>query len=374
MPLNRSIPFFNYAALFAEHEDELSKVILDVCRRGAYIMQQDLRHFEEKLQSFLNVKHVFGVADGTNAIILALHAADIGPGHEVILPSHTYVATAAAVHYVGATPVLVECGADHMVDPESVRKAVTDKTRAIMPVQLNGRTADMAALQSIADKHGLVIIEDAAQALGSKFNDRYAGTFGSAGTFSFYPAKLLGCFGDGGAVVTNDSRIAERISLLRDHGRNADGDVVDWGTNSRLDNLQAAILNFKLTTFGNDIERRRAIAHRYHLGLSGLDQIVLPPMPNDHGTHFDVYQNYEIEAERRDELRKYLEDKGVKTIVQFGGRAVHQYDGLGFRGVSLPFTEKMYTRCMLLPMNTTLSDDDVNYVIDLIQHFYKVGL
>src|SRR5262249_33720194 len=156
------------------------------------------------------------------------------------------------------------------------------------------------ALQAVADKHGLVIVEDAAQGLGSKFRGRYAGTFGAAGTFSFYPAKVLGCFGDGGAVVTNDDAVARQIMLLRDHGRDEDGRVVAWGLNSRLDNLQAAILDFKLKTYPQEMARRREIAARYQAGLGDLPQVALPPAPDADPDHFDVYQNYEIEAEGRD--------------------------------------------------------------------------
>jgi dTDP-4-amino-4,6-dideoxygalactose transaminase len=228
----------------------------------------------------------------------------------------------------------------------------------------------MDPVMALAREHNLAVVEDAAQALGSKFNDRFAGTFGVAGTFSFYPAKVLGCFGDGGGLVTNDDGIAERVRLLRDHGRNADGEVIAWGTNSRLDNLQAAVLNFKLKTFPRDLERRRAIARIYDAGLRDLAQLVLPPGPDAGAGHHDIYQNYEIEAERRDELKAHLEKAGVRTIVQFGGKAVHQFSGLGIAGVSLPFTEKMYTRLLLLPMNTTLTDDDANYIVDAVRRFY----
>ena len=234
MKSKRNIPFFNYPALFKTQEKEIMDTLHDVMSRGAYILQKDLEEFENNIKELIGVKHVFGVADGTNALILALRAADIGAGDEVIMSSHTYIATAASAHFVGAKPVLVECGADHMIDPESVEKAITDKTRVIMPTQLNGRTCDMDALHAIADKYGLIIIEDAAQALSSKFRGKCAGTFGLAGTFSFYPAKVLGCFGDGGAVVTNDDEMARKLYLLRDHGRNDEGEVVTWGTNSNF--------------------------------------------------------------------------------------------------------------------------------------------
>jgi dTDP-4-amino-4,6-dideoxygalactose transaminase len=365
----RTIPFFPYPQLFAAQEAELTAVMLDVCRRGAYILQKDCKEFEQNLAQFMRVKHAFGVANGTDAIIIGLKAVGIGAGDEVILPSHTYIATAAAVHMVGATPVLAECGVDHMLDPADIEHRITPRTKAIMPVQINGRTCDMTQLQIVADKHGLMIVEDAAQGLGSKFDGRCAGTFGRFGTISFYPAKLLGCFGDGGAVVTNDDEIAARIALLRDHGRNEQGRVVAWGYNSRLDNLQAAILNFKLQSFERDIARRRAIAQRYDRGLRELREVRLPPGPEADPRHFDVYQNYELEADRRDELRSFLETQGIRTIVQWAGTPVHQFHELGFTA-PMPRTDAFFERCVMLPMNVALTDGDVDYIVAAVRRFY----
>jgi dTDP-4-amino-4,6-dideoxygalactose transaminase len=365
----RSIPFFNYPALFAAQEDALTKTMLDVCKRGAFILQKDCQEFEANLAAFMGVRHAFGVANGTDAISIGLRAVGIGPGDEVILPSHTYVATAAAVHFAGAIPILAECGSDHMLDPADVERRITPRTKAIMPVQLNGRTCDMDTLGAIARPRGLMIVEDAAQALGSRFRGRSAGTFGKFGTISFYPAKVLGCFGDGGAVVTNDDAIAREISLLRDHGRDETGRVVAWGFNSRLDNLQAAILNLKLKRLRDDLDRRRALAGRYQRGLGDLRQLVLPPAPDADPRHFDVFQNYEIEAERRDELKVYLEQQGVRTIIQWAGTPVHQFKALGFQ-TSLPKTDRFFSRCLMLPMNTTLGDEDVDYIVDAIRRFY----
>ena len=368
----REIPFFNYPALFRSKEKEIMATLHDVLSRGAYILQKDLEDFEKKIQTLIHVKHAIGVADGTNALKLALLAAGIGQGDEVIMSSHTYIATAASAYFTGAKPVLVECGKDHMIDPQSVETAITSKTKVIMPTQLNGRTCDMDALKQIANGHGLIIIEDAAQALCSKYKDQCAGTFGLAGTFSFYPAKLLGCFGDGGAVVTNDDRFAEKINLLRDHGRDENGEVVSWGTNSRLDNMQAAVLNLKLKFFANEIERRRQIASMYTDALENIEGIILPPAPDEDHLHFDVYQNYELESDHRDELKSYLADRGVGTLIQWGGKAVHQLSGLGFDDISLPVVEKMTGRFLMLPMHTALEDDDVNYICKSILNFYKV--
>jgi dTDP-4-amino-4,6-dideoxygalactose transaminase len=365
----RSIPFFPYSQLFLAREEEIISVMTDVCRRGAYILQQECRDFEANLSDFMGAKHAFGVANGTDAIIIGLRAAGIEAGDEVILPSHTYIATAAAVHMVGATPVLAECGADHMLDPEDVLRKITSKTKAIMPVQINGRTCDMVALQEIADEHGLLVCEDAAQALGSKFDGQSAGTFGVFGTISFYPAKLLGCFGDGGAIVTNDDNVAEKIGLLRDHGRNEEGVVVAWGLNSRLDNLHAAVLDLKLKSFREDIERRRKLAAMYQEGLGDVDALILPPAPDSDPRHFDVYQNYELEADRRSELREYLTQSGIGTIIQWAGTPVHQFKELGFTD-QLPKTDEFFRRCLMLPMNMALSDEDVSYVIASVRRFY----
>ncbi|MDA1095518.1 MAG: DegT/DnrJ/EryC1/StrS family aminotransferase, partial [Acidobacteria bacterium] len=247
--------------------------------------------------------------------------------------------------------------------------AITPRTRAIMPVHLNGRTADMDALGIIARRHNLAIVEDAAQGLGSRFKGRLAGTFGIAAAFSFYPAKILGCLGDGGAVVTNDSEIARKLLLLRDHGRDEHGEVQLWGFNSRLDNLQAALLDFQFREYHGIINRRRALASLYQQQLGDVKPLVLPPAPDSDPDHYDTFQNYEIEAERRDELRAFLKERGVGTLIQWGGKAVHQFAALGLR-VSLPNTERLFQRCLMLPMNLTVSDDDAHYVAGMIREFY----
>ncbi len=370
MTTAQSIPFFNYPALFQRDEDNLLSVVRDVLRRGAYILQSDLDEFENTLKEYLGVKHAFGVADGTNALIIGLKAAGIGSGDEVIVPSHTYIASAASIHLVGATPVLADMSPDRMVDPASVADKVTARTRAIMPVQLNGRTCNMDALQAIADEHGLKIVEDAAQALGSKFKGRFAGTFGAFGTFSFYPAKLLGCFGDGGAIVTNDDEVARNVALLRDHGRNEDGRVVAWGTNSRLDNVQAAVLNYKFQTYDSDIARRREIARMYDDALSEINDLNLPPAPDANGNHYDVYQNYEIESGRRDALIARLSEHGIGTMIQWNGTPVHDMVELGFSEIQ-PATERFFQRCFMLPMHTALDNDEVARICDAIRAFYR---
>jgi dTDP-4-amino-4,6-dideoxygalactose transaminase len=372
MKAPRQIPFFDYPALFAEVQDEVMKSVRDVFARGAYIMQSDLLDFEKELAAYVGVRHAIGVADGTMALLLPLLAMELQPGDQVLVPTHTFVASAAAIHHAGGTPVLVDCAADHLIDPASVRRSITSRTRGIMPVQLNGRTADMDAIGAIAREHGLFIVEDSCQALGSKFKGQFAGTFGAAGAISFYPSKTLGAFGDGGAIITDDDAMADRLRMLRDHGRGPDGNVWTWGYNSRLDNVQAAILRIKLKRYDGYVARRRAIAAMYQARLGERSELLLPPAPDSQPDHFDIFQNYEIEASDRDRLRAHLESRGVKTILQWGGKVIHQFPKLGL-GTVLPYAQRMTERFMLLPMNTALSDDDVHYICDCIEEFYAAA-
>lgn len=367
---SRQIEFFDYPRLFAEHEENYLTVIRDVLSRGAFIMQADLVEFERLLAEYLGAQHAIGLADGTMALIAGLAATGISTGDEVIVPSHTFIATASAVHFVGGTPVLADCGPDHLIDPKSIERVITPRTKAIMPVQLNGRTARMDKILEIADRHQLVIIEDSCQALGARYKGKFAGTFGAAGAFSFYPAKTLGCFGDGGALVTNDDTVAAKVRRFRDHGRGPDGEVESWGLNARLDNVQAAILKCKLSHYDESVNRRRALAKLYNKSLKGIEHLTLPPGPDDDTDYFDVYQNYEIEADRRDELSAYLREQGVKTIIQWGGKTLHQFPALGLEG-DVVNTEAMTKRFMLLPLHTALTDDDVEYVCDCISSFFN---
>jgi dTDP-4-amino-4,6-dideoxygalactose transaminase len=364
------IPFFRYSHVFNQQREEILDSMLKVMDRGSFILQDELAQFEREVAAFAGARYAVGMANGTDTLFLALKAAGIGAGDEVIIASHTYIATAAAVHFAGATPVLVECGADHLIDPEAIEAAVSPHTKAIMPTQLNGRTADMDRIKTIAEKRGLLIIEDAAQALGSKFKGRCAGTFGFAGSISLYPAKVLGCFGDGGLLFTNDENTYTTLRQLRDHGRNDDGLVVRWGVNSRLDNLQAAVCSTKLRIYPEEIERRRQIARLYRAGLQDLDDLTLPPGPDNDPNHFDVYQNYEIEAGQRAALRQHLDQKGIRTIIQWAGKPVHHFEGLGLPHYDLPNTDRLFQRCFLLPMNTSVTDEEVAYICETIRGFY----
>lgn len=368
------VPFFDWSRLYTERSGTFRDIMHDTCMRGGFILQKDVVEFEENLRGFLGVKHVIALSDATNAILLGLRASGLQQGDEVILPSHGFIAAAQSIYHAGGVPIVVEIGEDWMVDPEAIEEAVTDRTRFLMPVQVNGRTCDMERIEAIANRHNLIVVEDSAQALGAKYKGRPAGTIGQWGCYSFYPSKTLGCFGDGGALVTNDDEIARRVKLMRNHGANDEKtiqpDVAIWGTNSRLDNVHAAVLNYKLGYYMDTLEYRREIARKYHAAFSSIAGLSLPPGPDSDCDRFDVFQNYELEADRRDDLREYLKNKGVGTIVQWGGLAMHQMRGLGFRQ-KLMRTDRFFERSILLPMNHMLTDSEVEYVVQAVQAFYS---
>ena len=363
------VPFFRYPYVFSQHRQELTRAFLRVAESGAFILQEDVALFEQELAEFCGVSCGIGVGNATDGIELILRALGMEHGSEVILPSHTFVASAAAVVHAGGRPVFAEVGDDHLLDPSDIEARITSRTFAIMPTQLNGRTADMDRLRQIADRHGLVLLEDSAQGLGSRFRGRMAGTFAPAGVYSFYPAKTLGSLGDAGAIITDDESLARELRRLRDHGRDAHGGGVNrWGRNSRMDTLQAAFLRVKLEHLEDDLDRRREIARRYHEALNGVGDLVLPPFDDD-PCHYDVYQNYELESSSRDALRDHLASKDIGTILQWGGMGVHQFEALG-SFPPLPRTEQILAESFLLPMNTSLTDQEVDYVAETIREFF----
>jgi dTDP-4-amino-4,6-dideoxygalactose transaminase len=299
---------------------------------------------------------------------LTLEALGIGEGDEVITVAHTFVATMAAIHHVGASPVLVDVGDDRNMNVDLIEAAITARTRAIMPVHLDGRLCRMDRVMEIAAKHSLIVVEDAAQALGASYNGTRGGAFGVAGAFSFYPAKLLGAYGDAGAVVTSDARLAERLRALRDHGRISKSDLNGWGWNCRLDNLQAAVLDLKLKKLPEWIGKRRQLAAIYDEALADLPQVKRPPAP-DHSPYFDIFQNYVIEAERRDELARHLTERKIETMVSWPKPMHHQPIGLDH--FTLPRTEALSGRVISLPLTTELDQEQILTVGDSIREFYR---
>jgi dTDP-4-amino-4,6-dideoxygalactose transaminase len=360
------VRFVNYAAQYQNQKREIDRAIKEVLSQGDLILRQQVRDFEDGMASFLGVKYAVGVSSGTDALLLSLKAAGVGTGHEVITVAHTFVASIASIVHCGAKPILVDVGEDMVMDTDLVERAISTATRAIIPVHLNGRLCDMEKLMKIAAGHKLAVIEDAAQGLGSALDVKKGGSFGLTGCFSFYPAKLLGAAGDAGLVSTNDEEMASRIRIYRDHGRRTKEELVCYGFTSRLDNLQAAILQVKFKCVPEWIRRRREIADLYNRGLAGVKGVKLPPRSD--GPFFDTYQNYVLRVSQRDKLAAHLSEKGIETIIS-NPIPVHRQPALGLSHFSLPYTEQLAEEVISIPMYPELRNDQVEYVIQTITGF-----
>tara|TARA_B110000003_G_scaffold161238_1_gene161322 strand:+ start:30697 stop:31809 length:1113 start_codon:yes stop_codon:yes gene_type:complete len=365
-----NVPFFEYPRLWSDDRQDLLAIIDEVSSTGGFILQKAVSDFEAQLAKYAGVNYSVGVGNATDGMEIFLEAIGINPGDEVIISSHTMLATASAIKIAGGVPIPVDIGDDNLISVQAIRDAITPNTVGIMPTQLNGRICDMDPILAIADKNGLFVVEDAAQALGSTYKGKHAGTFGLASDISFYPAKVIGCLGDAGAVLVNDKALYHKIYQLHDHGRDTDGQVKGWGRNSRLDNIQAAILSYKLNSYHDVIFRRREVAQMYEDRLGQLSELQLPPAPQSDSDNFDIYQNYELQADKRDKLKTHLSENGVGTLIQWGGVAIHQYKNLGFNQ-HCPNTDRFFDRCIMLPMNTFISNDDINHVCDTVIEFYR---
>ena len=364
-----SVRFWEPGKEFHRIESEVMDTMRDLLSKGDLIMRQQMLDFEHNLAAFVGTADAIGVSNCTDGLRLLLEAVGIGPGDEVITVSHTFMATMAVIHQVGATPVLVDVGADHNMNVDLVERAITPRTKAIMPVHLNGRLVQMDRLMEIAHAHNLLMIEDTAQALGGAYLGVRGGAWGLAGAFSFYPAKLLGAYGDAGAVVTSDSGLAARLRELRDHGRISKTGFSGWGWNCRLDNLQAAVLDLKLKKVPEWISRRRTLAAIYDEELADVSAVKRPPAP-DGGPYFDIYQNYVIEADRRDQLADHLANKGIETLISPGPVPNHKQP-VGLDHFSLPRTEELCARVLSLPLNNELGEEQLLEVAAAIKDFYS---
>jgi len=363
------VPFVDPSAHYRKLKTEIDAAIIDCLSKGDLIYREQLRGFEAKLASFVGVQYAVGVNSGYHALHFSLLASGIGPGDEVITVAHTFVATVSAIVHTGAKPVLVDVRKDYNMDPDQFEGAITSKTRAVLPVHLNGRVCEMATIMEIAEKHGLVVIEDAAQALGASCRGRQAGSFGAAGCFSFYPFKILGGFGDGGAVVTNDSRIARMVSLLRYNGEDRQtGEYHNHGYTALLDNVQAAVLDVKLRYLPQWIDHRRKVATLYRQGLESLSALKLPHFDDDDG--LDIFQNYVIRTRGRDALRAHLEINGIETLISWP-KPMWRHKGLGLEDPCLLETTKICEEVLSLPMSAETTEEEVQITVDCIREFFS---
>jgi dTDP-4-amino-4,6-dideoxygalactose transaminase len=359
------IPFLDIKAQYQTVQEPLEQAVLKVLRSGDYILGEPVRKFEQDFAAYCGAKEAVAVSTGTSALHLALLAANIGPGDEVITVPMTFVATVAAILYAGATPVLVDVDPETFtMDPEAFEAAITSRTRAVLPVHLHGRLANMDAICKIARLHDVMIIEDAAQAHGAERDGQRAGTFGAMGCFSFYPGKNLGACGEGGAVVTDDPEIAAKLRCLRDWGQEGKYNHVRHGFNYRLDAVQAAVLSVKLQFLPAWTEARRKIAATYDNDLNGIDA-QKPAMCG----HEHVYHVYAISVEGRDEIREFLRSAGISTGIHYP-RPVHLQPAYAKLVLPNPdgfaVSERLADRFISLPIYPEMSQQQVRSVTEAV--------
>jgi dTDP-4-amino-4,6-dideoxygalactose transaminase len=361
-----NVPFLDLGRQVESMRAELDRAIGDVLNAGRFVLGEPVDAFEREFAEYCGAEHAIGVASGTDAIALALGAVGVGGGDEVITVANTCVPTVAGIEQAGAIAVLVDVKASSMtLNPDALDGALTERTRAILPVHLYGRCAEMSPILTFAAKHGLKVVEDAAQAHGAEYDGRRAGSLADAAAFSFYPTKNLGALGDGGAVVTNDPEVAERARLLRTYGERRRYESILHGTNSRLDTIQAAVLRAKLRRLDAWNERRREIAGIYLASLP--DSPLALPREEDGARH--VYHLFVVQTPARDAFRSALAEAGVETLVHYP-RAVHQHPAyahiaVGAGGVAE--SERLVQQIVSLPLYPELRDDEVGHVVDAVR-------
>jgi len=350
-------------------KDEIDAAYFDVMSKGDLIDRDHLKNFEQNLAKFVGTKYAVGLNSGYDALHMSLRAAGIGPGDEVIVPAHTFVATCSAVVNVGAIPVLVDVTQDFNIDVDQIEPAITSRTRGVMPVHLSGYMADMPRIMKIAEKYNLAIVEDACQSLGSNIDGKGAGSWGLTGCWSFYPFKILGGYGDGGALTTDDPEVAQFARRMRYNGEDRDtGEYCGHGFTCLLDNLQAAFLDVKLRYLPDWIIRRKAIAEMYRSGLSDLEHLLLPHYDKADFDH--VYQNYTILSKQGEKFSNYLRSKGIEVLTQFR-KPYYKHAALKLEDKGFPETEALSREVCSLPMNVEITDEEIAYVIDKVKSFYR---
>ena len=364
-----NIPFASFVPMHEEIRQGLDAAFKKVVDKSYFIQGEECKKFEEEYAAYCGTKYCVGVATGLDAIYLILKALDIKAGDEVIVPSNTYIATALAVSFTGAKPVFVEPVIDtYNIDVTRIEEKITEKTKAIIAVHLQGRAADMDAINAIAKKHGLYVVEDAAQAHGARYKGQKVGALSDAAAWSFYPGKNLGALGDGGCITTNNKQIADKVRALGNYGSDYKYHHIYQGTNSRLDEMQAAFLRVKLPHLDKWNEARRKIAEAYLEGITN-PLIKLPLATSADYEH--IYHVFVIRCDRRDELEKYLKDNGIGTVKHYPVPMHLQkaYEELHIQEGELPIAEEISKTVLSIPMYYGMTDEEVAYVIDALNKF-----
>lgn len=359
------IPMVDLQIQYRQLQAEIDQAIHGVLDTSYYILGPQGQAFEAETATYLGVRHAIGVSSGTDALHLALRAAGIGPGDEVITSPFTFIATAEAIAYVGGTPVFVDIDPQTFnLDPKLVKSAINAKTRAILPVHLFGQPADLAPLMALCEEHNLLLIEDCAQSFGATYAGRQTGSLGALGCFSFFPSKNLGCYGDGGMIVTNDDALAEQVRMLRNHGSKVRYHHDLIGYNSRLDEIQAAILRVKLKHIDRFNQLRRQNAHYYSARLAAAG--VTPPHEDGKGVH--VYHQYTVLTDKREAQQAALASAGCASAIYYP-IPLHRQNVFAdaFQKVSLPVSEQVAARCLSLPIYPELTEEQMDRVIAAIK-------
>ncbi len=366
--MSSRVRFVDPGRLYLMLKDDLDAAYFEVMTKGDLIDRGQLKQFEENLASFVGTRYAVGLNSGYDALHMSLRATGIGPGDEVIVPAHTFVASASAIVNVGAAPVLVDVGKDFNIDCDKIEEAISPRTKAIMAVHLSGYMADMVRIMEISERHNLVVIEDACQSLGSSMQGKQAGSWGVTGCWSFYPFKILGGYGDGGAITTNDPDVALFATRMRYNGEDRDtGEYHGHGFTCLLDNMQAAFLDVKLRYLPSWIMRRKEIAERYRAALSGIPDLLLPHYDDPRRDH--VYQNYTVRSKQGNEFSDYLKANGVEVLTQFR-KPYYKHEALDLEDRGFPETETLSREVCSLPMNVEISDEEIEYVISVVCRFY----
>ncbi len=364
------IPFYSFEYQNQQVKKEVQQVLLDVFDSAWYILGERVAQFEKEYADYIGVKHCIGVGKGLDALKISLRVLGIKPGDEVILPANTYIATLLAVSEIGAIPVLVDPDISTFnIDPNKIAAKITAKTKAILPVHLYGLPCDMDAIANLANQHGLFIVEDNAQASGALYKGRKTGSFGHVNAHSFYPTKNLGCLGDGGAITTNDDEFARQVRMLRNYGSEVKYKNELLGYNSRLDEIQAAVLSIKLPYLEQWRKEKALLAAAYFKGLQDISPIQLPADVATDYTH--SHHLFVVHVLHREGLAAYLKNQGIETLIHYPIPAYRQqaYIGAGFNPHDYPVTEKMTSEILSLPLYPGMKLEEVEQVISLIRQF-----
>lgn len=363
------IKFLDLKAINEKHRLEMEAAIKRILDSGWYLLGKEIESFEKEFSEYCGVKHAVGCANGLDALKLIIQAYGFGPGDEIVAPANTYIASLISISANGATPVLVEPDINtYLIDPEKIEDAITSRTKAIMVVHLYGRAMDMTRILEIAKRYNLKVIEDSAQAHGAMFDGKRVGNLGDASGFSFYPGKNLGCLGDGGAVTTNDDELAEKIRALRNYGSDVKYHFPYRGTNSRLDEIQAALLRVKLPHLDNDNAIRRRIAERYCSEIKNPN-VILPHLPDD--AMQNVWHVFPVRVQNRAGFQQYLSDNGIQTVIHYPIPPHRQPAYVEWHGLTLPITEKIHDEIISLPISPVMTEDEMDRVVDVVNGYMR---